>query len=103
MGFITFGFKGANAAQLKALENKAAGAVRGTISNVSCLSQAILLKGYTAPEYAAQKKQKYEVLANRIRKIHADAESASRVCKELRSHAVQLRVFYVCEADRRRQ
>jgi aspartate/methionine/tyrosine aminotransferase len=70
VGFITFGFKGANAAQLKALENKAAGAVRGTISNVSCLSQAILLKGYTAPEYAAQKKQKYEVLANRFRKIH---------------------------------
>jgi aspartate/methionine/tyrosine aminotransferase len=69
VGFITFGFKGANAAQLKALENKAAGAVRGTISNVSCLSQAILLKGYTAPEYAAQKKQKYEVLANRVRKI----------------------------------
>jgi aspartate/methionine/tyrosine aminotransferase len=71
VGFITFGFKGANAAQLKALENKAAGAVRGTISNVSCLSQAILLKGYTAPEYAAQKKQKYEVLANRVRRIHA--------------------------------
>jgi aspartate/methionine/tyrosine aminotransferase len=71
VGFVTFGFKGANAAQLKALENKAAGAVRGTISNVSCLSQAILLKGYTAPEYAAQKKQKYEVLANRVRRIHA--------------------------------
>jgi aspartate/methionine/tyrosine aminotransferase len=71
VGFMTFGFKGANAAQLKALENKAAGAVRGTISNVSCLSQAILLKGYTAPEYAAQKKQKYEVLANRVRRIRA--------------------------------
>jgi len=28
VGFITFGFKGANAAQLKALENKAAGVVR---------------------------------------------------------------------------
>ena len=70
VGFITFGFKGANTTQLKALENKAAGAVRGTISNVSCLSQAILLKGYTAPEYAAQKKQKYEVLANRVRRIH---------------------------------
>jgi aspartate/methionine/tyrosine aminotransferase len=71
VGFMTFGFKGANAAQLKALENKVAGAVRGTISNVSCLSQAILLKGYTAPEYAAQKKQKYEVLANRVRRVHA--------------------------------
>jgi aspartate/methionine/tyrosine aminotransferase len=71
VGFITFGFKGANAAQLKALENKAAGAVRGTISNAPCVSQAILLKGYTAPEYAAQKKQKYGILADRVKKIRA--------------------------------
>ncbi len=71
VGFITFGFKGANAAQLKALENKAAGAVRGTISNAPCLSQSILLKAYTAPEYADQKKQKYGILADRVRKIKA--------------------------------
>jgi aspartate/methionine/tyrosine aminotransferase len=71
VGFITFGFKGANAAQLKALENKAAGAVRGTISNAPCVSQAILLKAYTAPEYAAQKKQKFGILADRVRKIRA--------------------------------
>jgi aspartate/methionine/tyrosine aminotransferase len=69
VGFITFGFKGANAAQLKALENKAAGAVRGNISNAPCISQAILLKGYAAPEYEAQKKQKYDVLASRVKKI----------------------------------
>jgi aspartate/methionine/tyrosine aminotransferase len=71
VGFITFGFKGANAAQLKALENKAAGAVRGTISNAPCVSQSILLKAYIAPEYAAQKKQKYGILADRVRKIRA--------------------------------
>jgi len=69
VGFITFGFRGASAAQLKALENKAAGAVRGTISNAPCLSQSILLTAYTAPEYAAQKRQKYETLANRVRRI----------------------------------
>lgn len=69
VGFITFGFKGANAAQLKALENKAAGAVRGTISNAPRVSQALLLEAYTAPEYAAQKKQKYEILAGRVKKI----------------------------------
>jgi len=69
VGFITFGFKGANAAQLKALENKAAGAVRGNISNAPCVSQAILLKAYTAPEYAAEKKQKYGILADRVKKI----------------------------------
>ncbi len=71
VGFITFGFKGASAAQLKALENKASGAVRGTISNAPCVSQAMLLKAYTNPEYAAQKKQKYEILAERVRKIRA--------------------------------
>ena len=71
VGFITFGFKGASAAQLKALENKAAGAVRGTISNAPCISQAMLLKAYTAPEYAAQKKQKYGILAERAQKIRA--------------------------------
>jgi len=71
VGFITFGFKGANAAHLKALENKAAGIVRGNISNAPRVTQAILLKAYTDPQYAAQKKQKYEVLSARVKKIHA--------------------------------
>jgi aspartate/methionine/tyrosine aminotransferase len=69
VGFITFGFKGAGPAQLKALENKAAGAVRGTISNAPCVSQSVLLKAYTAPEYAEQKKQKYGILSERARKM----------------------------------
>lgn len=69
VGFITFGFRGAAASHLKALEDKAAGAVRGTISNAPCLSQAMLLKAYTAPEYAAQKQQKYTILAERVKKI----------------------------------
>jgi aspartate/methionine/tyrosine aminotransferase len=69
VGFITFGFKGATAAQLKALENKAAGVVRGGISNAPCVSQTMLLKAYTDPAYAEQKKQKYEILSDRVRKI----------------------------------
>lgn len=71
VGFITFGFRNSNPAQLKALENKAAGAVRGTISNAPCVSQAMLLKAYTAPEYAAEKKQKYGILAERVKKMRA--------------------------------
>ena len=71
VGFITFGFKGATASRLKALENKAAGVVRGSISNAPCLSQAMLLEAYTSPEYAAQKKQKYDILAERVEKIRA--------------------------------
>ncbi len=69
VGFITFGFKGATAAQLKALENKAAGVVRGNISNAPCISQTMLLKAYTDPAYAEQKKQKYEILSKRVGKI----------------------------------
>lgn len=69
VGFMTFGFQGATAKHLKALENKAAGTVRGNISNASGISQAILLKGYTHPDYAAQKKQKYDVLSNRVKII----------------------------------
>jgi aspartate/methionine/tyrosine aminotransferase len=75
VGFITFGFQGASASHLKALENKAAGVVRGNISNAPRVSQAVLLKAYTAPEYAAQKKQKYEILAGRVKKIRETFEA----------------------------
>lgn len=71
VGFITFGFQGANAAQLKVLENKAAGVVRATISNAPRVSQSILLKAYTASGYAEQKRHKYDTLANRVKRIRA--------------------------------
>ncbi|MBR6424125.1 MAG: aminotransferase class I/II-fold pyridoxal phosphate-dependent enzyme, partial [Bacteroidales bacterium] len=60
-----FGFKGATAAQLKALEDKAAGTVRGNISNAPSISQKILLAAFQSPEYLQQKQAKYEVLKKR--------------------------------------
>jgi aspartate/methionine/tyrosine aminotransferase len=69
VGFITFGFKGSSAAHLSALENKAAGAVRGSISNAPSISQAILLKGYAHADYPAQKQRKYELLQARVKRI----------------------------------
>jgi aspartate/methionine/tyrosine aminotransferase len=71
VGFITFGSAGAADSHLKVLEDKAAGAVRGTISNAPCLSQAILLEAYTDPAYAAQKEAKYQILAERVHEIKA--------------------------------
>ena len=65
IGFITFGIKGATAAQYKALEAKAAGAVRGSISSASSLSQHLLQKAYTHPNYAAQKQNKFDILRQR--------------------------------------
>ncbi len=65
VGFITFGFKDATPEQLKALENKAAGAIRGNISNAPSISQKILLEAYKSPEYVSEKEQKYAVLKKR--------------------------------------
>ncbi len=69
VGFITFAGRGATPAQLEALEQKAAGVVRGSISNASSISQEILLRGYTHPDYAAQKAQKFDILKARYHKI----------------------------------
>ena len=72
VGFISFAFKGATEAQLKALEAKAAGNVRSCISNASSIGQHLAIQAFADPKYAAQKKEKYNVLQKRyaeIRKI----------------------------------
>ena len=71
VGFISFAFKGATDAQLKALEAKAAGDVRSCISNSSSIGQHMAIAAYADPEYAAQKKEKYEVLKKRYLEIRA--------------------------------
>jgi len=71
VGFITFGAQGATAEQYKALEAKAAGAVRGTISNVSSLGQHLLLNAYQSEAYARQKQEKYDILRRRYDRIKA--------------------------------
>jgi len=68
-GFITFGCHGATAAQYKALEAKAAGAVRGSISSASSIGQHLLLKAYGMPAYAKQKQAKFEILQSRYQRI----------------------------------
>jgi len=65
VGFITYGIKGATPRLFEALEAKTAGAVRGSISNVSHLSQSLVLKAFTHPSYAKQKQEKYAILKKR--------------------------------------
>ena len=65
VGFVSFAFRGATDAQLKALEAKAAGCVRSGISNVSSIGQHLALAAYADPGYAAQKREKYNVLKGR--------------------------------------
>lgn len=68
VGFLTFP---GPAKAADALEKKAAGAVRGAISNVSQLSQSVVLKAMAAPSYKDDKKRKYEVMKARYDRAKA--------------------------------
>ena len=71
VGFITFGIKDATPEQYAALEMKAAGIVRSTISNVSSIGQHLLLKAYASEHYVNQREEKYETLKRRYEHIRA--------------------------------
>ena len=75
VGFATFAFKGATPEQLKALEAKAAGNVRSSVSNISSIGQHLSVMAYADARYDEQKREKYEVLRRRydvIRRILAE-------------------------------
>jgi aspartate/methionine/tyrosine aminotransferase len=65
IGFLTFGIARGTVELYQALESKAAGAVRATISNASHLAQSMLVKAWASPRYAQEKREKYELLHSR--------------------------------------
>ncbi|MEI7961718.1 MAG: aminotransferase class I/II-fold pyridoxal phosphate-dependent enzyme, partial [archaeon] len=65
VGFITYGFKGATKEAYSALEDKTSGAVRGTISNASNLSQSLVLLALKSPTLDNEKVQKFNLLKER--------------------------------------
>jgi aspartate/methionine/tyrosine aminotransferase len=69
IGFLTFGMKGLGTEGLRALEHKAAGVVRSSISNACQHSQNALLELYTSATYEQEKRQKFEVLQERYREV----------------------------------
>lgn len=66
VGFISFAVKNGTPELYEALENKTAGAIRGNISNISHLSQSLLLNVYMNKDYEAAKQRKYAILKNRF-------------------------------------
>lgn len=84
VGFITYGIKNGTPILYETLEAKTAGAVRGNISNISNLSQSLLLKAYQSDNYETQKQEKYTILKSRY----------SALKKSLESH--DLGKYYVC-------
>jgi aspartate/methionine/tyrosine aminotransferase len=69
IGFLTFGIAGGNAALYEALEAKAAGAVRATISNASHLAQSMLVRAWASPRYAEEKRAKSALLRSRYLEV----------------------------------
>lgn len=69
VGFVTFGCAKSDAKMYAALEGKLAGAIRGNISNVNNLGQTMLLNAYSHAGYDAEKKEKFDILQARFRKI----------------------------------
>ena len=68
-GFVTYANPLADQAMYKALEEKTAGAIRATISNVSNLGQKLVLNSLNDADYAKQKQQKFDLLQARYNKV----------------------------------
>jgi len=69
VGFVTYASKGITEEGCRALESKTAGVVRGGISNVSNLSQNLVLEALRSPKFESEKKEKYELLKSRFEKV----------------------------------
>ena len=71
VGFITYGatLEKNHEQVYNALERKTGGAVRGSISNASHLSQSITLHSLRAASYGAEKEQKYRIMKERAQEV----------------------------------
>ena len=69
VGFLTFAGKGITPEIYRVLEDKTAGAIRGNISNVSNLSQSLVLAAYGSSDYEAEKLEKFNQLQERYEKV----------------------------------
>lgn len=69
IGFITFSNKLLNSEMAKALEDKAAGAVRGNVSSCTHLSQSLLYTAYNSFDYKEDKEKKFTLLEKRYYKV----------------------------------
>ena len=71
VGFITYGacLPGDHDGVYNALERKTAGAVRGSISSASHLSQTITLRSLKSSSYKAEKEDKFQIMKERAMEV----------------------------------
>lgn len=81
VGFVTLAFSGMTDEHAAAIEQKLTGAIRSMVSNSSMLSQSMLLKAISHPEYERQKQAAFDTLAGRyetLQSILAEKERENR-------------------------
>ena len=71
VGFVTYGasLTGQSGPVYDSLERKTAGAVRGSISNASHLSQEIVLKSLQSKDFVAEKDDKFKIMQGRAQEV----------------------------------
>ena len=69
VGFMTYAYKGMTDEAAEALADKTGGAIRGNVSNCSNCSQSIMYEAYQSDTYEAEKREKYETLQARYKKV----------------------------------
>jgi len=69
VGFITYGSKALTPDVCQILEDKTAGTIRGSVSNISRLTQRLLLHAIQSGSYATEKQKKYDCLKSRFKKV----------------------------------
>jgi len=69
VGFVTYGSKGLTKESMQVLEEKTTGAIRGSISNVSNLSQSLILRAILSSSYKKEKEKNFKILKSRFLKV----------------------------------
>jgi aspartate/methionine/tyrosine aminotransferase len=69
VGFLTYSYKGMTPEAAEVLQDKTGGALRGNASNISNLSQSLLIKAYSSDTYEDEKREKFEILKNRYKEV----------------------------------
>jgi len=69
VAFVTYGGKGLSPEVLEVLENKTAGIIRGTVSNVCTHSQNVVFKGLSDASFTSQVEEKKKILQQRYEAV----------------------------------
>lgn len=113
VGFITYGTKDGRDSLYQALEEKTAGAVRGSISNAPHISQSLAYHAFSSGSYDGDKQANYDMLKARydkVRKVVADKKysdtfrplpfnSGYFMCLELSADAERVRKLLLSKYD----